>query len=293
MNETNLQDVQAYWDKHPAGFDEVKHLQSDRTAFFDERDRQTRGLYPNLDEQYRFAEAGGKTTLEVGCGMGFNAQRLAQCGAVLTAVDLAPHAVQLTQERFRLRGLRANWVVADAEHLPFAPAAFEMVFSSGVIHHSPDTQAAAREIERVLAVGGEARVMIYHRDSVWFWWDIILKLGALMVCLNLLPGAIRRRVMAAKPTWANYLLPAGERLKVADIIRAGTDFGGLQNPLSRVYTQRTARQLFAGLSSIKFVVNDAAYRPFAAPTGYVQLRRKAKNWINSRWGFFLTLYGTK
>ena len=186
-------DVQDYWNANPAGYAEVKSLEQDRRAFFDERDRQTRLLYPQLDAQYGFARAQGKRTLELGCGMGFNAQRLAECGAHLTVMDLAPNAVHLTRERFALRGLSANFLLADAEHLPFAPDTFEMVFSSGVIHHSPDTEAAAQEIIRVTAPGGNDTVMIYHRDSIWFWWDIVVKLGALMWLLNTLPAAMRER----------------------------------------------------------------------------------------------------
>ncbi|MEK7275888.1 MAG: class I SAM-dependent methyltransferase, partial [Chloroflexota bacterium] len=179
-----LDAVKNYWDANPAGYAEVKHLEADRRAFFDERDRQTRLLYPHLDDQYGFARARDKRALEVGCGMGYNAQRLAQFGARVTAIDLAHQAVLLTRERFAMRGLHADSLVADAENLPFKDCAFEMAFSSGVIHHSPDTQAAAREIVRILRPGGAAAVMIYHRDSIWFWWNIVIKLGALMIVLN-------------------------------------------------------------------------------------------------------------
>lgn len=56
-------------------------------------------------------------------------------------------------------------MVADAEHLPFPDATFDIVYSYGVLHHSPDTRAAVKEVHRVLKPGGTAIVMVYHHPS--------------------------------------------------------------------------------------------------------------------------------
>ena len=189
-------------------------------------------LYPNLDADYRFARAQEKYTLELGCGMGYNAQRLAQ------------RPVQLTRERLLLRDLPAAFLVADAEHLPFAPCAFEMIFSSGVMHLLPNTTQAAREIMRVLRAGGASTVMVYNRNSRWFWWNITVIMGALMWLFDSLPIRSRERFLAVRPAWWNLILPSGQRLRFSDVVRAGTDFGGLLDPLSRVYTKHSARRLF-------------------------------------------------
>ncbi len=290
----SLRDVQTYWNANPAGYAEVKPLENDRIAFFDERDRQTRLLYPHLDSQYGFARATGKRTLELGCGMGFNAQRLAQLGARLTVIDLAANAVRLTRERFALGGLRADFVVADAEHLPFASSAFEMIFSSGVIHHSPDTSAAAREIARVLASGGAATVMIYNRDSIWFWWNIVIGLGALMFVLNALSSALREQLLVTRPAWRNLIMPAGQRLTLNDVIRAGTDFGGLQNPISRVYTRASAQRLFQDLTDFNFVTGFNRYHALDSnPPFFTRAARIVLDWLDDRWGWFLIVKASK
>lgn len=287
-------DVQAYWNSNPAGFAEVKHLAADRRAFFDERDRQTRLLYPYLDEDYGFARAQGRLTLELGCGMGHNAQRLAQHGARLVVMDLAPRAVRLTRERFALRGLAAEFLIADAERLPFAGDAFEMLFSSGVIHHSPDTEQAAREIVRVLQPGGAATVMVYNRNSRWFWWNILAMLGALMLLLNALPARLRAPLLARRPHWRDLLLPPGQRLRLEDVVRAGTDFGGLRNPLSRVYTRRSARHLFRGLDDFRFVTQFNRYRALDPhPPAWARVTQRALAWLDRRWGWFLIVHATK
>lgn len=287
-------EVQDYWNRHPAGAAEVAHLRADRTAYFDERDRQTATQYPFLDRDYDFAAARHALTLELGCGMGYNAQQLARAGARLVAIDLAPQAVALTRERFQLRGLEASFLVADAENLPFKRGAFDRVYSSGVIHHSPSTAAAGREIVRVLRSGGHATVMIYHRDSIWYWWNIRLVLGALMWLLNALPPALREPLLRRMPHWRDLLLPPGQRLTVADIVRAGTDFGGLQNPLSRVYTRQTAAALFPGLTSFRFVTQNHLYDALNDKPGlFTRLARAILTPLDRIWGWFLIVHADK
>jgi SAM-dependent methyltransferase len=54
----------------------------------------------------------------------------------------------------------------DAENLSFPDNTFDVVYSWGVLHHSPDTERAVSEVYRVLKPGGEAKIMIYHKYSM-------------------------------------------------------------------------------------------------------------------------------
>ena len=85
---------------------------------------------------------------------------------IATGVDLTQRGVDLTRERLALEGLEAEVRVADAEALPFEDASFDIVYSWGVLHHSPNTQQAVNEVHRVLKPGGVARVMIVGVSSV-------------------------------------------------------------------------------------------------------------------------------
>lgn len=79
-----------------------------------------------------------------------------------------------------MEGLTARVQVADAEGLPFADASFDLVYSWGVLHHTPDTRRALGEVRRVLAPGGEARVMLYSRRSwvaLGLWLRYALAVG--------------------------------------------------------------------------------------------------------------------
>jgi SAM-dependent methyltransferase len=126
-----------------------------------------------------FGELAGKDVLEVGCGTGVHARLLAEAGAHVTAIDLTPTAVELTQRRLALHGLEANVIEADAEQLPFADACFDFVWSWGVIHHSADTGRAIAEIARVLRPGGRVALMVYHRSSITYWVQYQLIRGVL------------------------------------------------------------------------------------------------------------------
>jgi ubiquinone/menaquinone biosynthesis C-methylase UbiE len=112
-----------------------------------------------------FASGHGRDVLEVGVGMGADLLRWARAGATVTGVDITERAVRLTEDRVRSAGLRANVRVADAEALPFADGTFDIVWSWGVLHHTPRSEQALREAARVLRPGGRYAVMVYHRHS--------------------------------------------------------------------------------------------------------------------------------
>jgi SAM-dependent methyltransferase len=125
-------------------------------------------------ERYR-----GRRVLEVGCGQGGMAALWAERGARLTAVDLNPDAVAATRERFAQRQLPGEIRQVDARQLPFADGAFDYAYSWGVLHHSPNLEQSIAELMRVLRPGGEFGVMLYHRHSLLYWYQIVYLEGLL------------------------------------------------------------------------------------------------------------------
>ncbi|MDX6483126.1 MAG: hypothetical protein QOH02_115 [Gaiellaceae bacterium] len=98
--------------------------------------------------------ARGTRLLDVATGTGAVALRAAKRGAVVTAVDIAPQLL----ERARIAALEADlaidFLVADAEHLPFATGSFDAVASAQGAVFAPDREAVARELARVCRPGG-------------------------------------------------------------------------------------------------------------------------------------------
>ncbi|MGH9070531.1 MAG: class I SAM-dependent methyltransferase [Acidimicrobiales bacterium] len=112
-------------------------------------------------------DGGAKDILEVGVGMGADHAEWAKSGPrTLVGIDVTPRAVAWTAQRLVCGGHDPHLMVADAEGMPFRDASFDLVYSWGVLHHTPNTQRCFDEVLRVLRPGGEALIMIYHRPSL-------------------------------------------------------------------------------------------------------------------------------
>jgi SAM-dependent methyltransferase len=102
----------------------------------------------------RLAPKADDRWLDLACGTGAVAERAAAAGARVTGLDLAPVLIETGKERAAERGLEIEYVVGDAERLPFADASFDKVSSTCGIMFAPDHEAAAGELARVTAPGG-------------------------------------------------------------------------------------------------------------------------------------------
>jgi len=132
-------------------------------------------LEPYIPPFADFPHGAGKRLLEIGVGGGVDFHSWVRHGAIATGVDLTEAGIELTRRRLQESGVpdsAYNLRVADAEKLPFPDGSFDIVYSWGVLHHSPDTPRAFSEVSRVLAPGGEFRGMVYHVPSVvgWLLW---------------------------------------------------------------------------------------------------------------------------
>jgi SAM-dependent methyltransferase len=155
--------VQAFWDEASCG--EALYLAGGSREHYEAQSKIRYELEPYIPDFAEFARWSGKRVLEIGVGLGADHQNFAQRGAQVSGVDLTPRAIEHTKRRFEALGLTSSLQVADAEALPFAESGFDLVYSWGVLHHSPDTQQAINEVHRVLSPGGEAKIMIYHKYS--------------------------------------------------------------------------------------------------------------------------------
>lgn len=173
MSNTDLKnEVHNFWNKQSCGTqfsDKEKHTKE----FFEEIEKDRYSKEPEILTFAQFNSGKDKKVLEVGVGAATDFLQWAKSGALLYGIDLTPEAIAHAEHRLKLYNLAAQDIkVADAENLPFQDNFFDIVYSWGVIHHSPDTPKALKEIIRVLNSGGKAKLMVYNRKSVLayvFW----------------------------------------------------------------------------------------------------------------------------
>jgi ubiquinone/menaquinone biosynthesis C-methylase UbiE len=162
---TEKTEVRRFWEAASCG--EV-YAEGDSVAERLRRQAEARyRLEPYIRDFARFSDGSGRDVLEIGVGMGADHLEWARSGPhYLAGIDLTPRAVDWTARRLAGHGLTSDLREADAERLPFPGGSFDIVYSWGVLHHSPDTARAFREAHRVLRPGGTLRAMIYHRPSI-------------------------------------------------------------------------------------------------------------------------------
>ena len=209
-------EVQEFWDDASCG--ERLYLPDTDADGYRAQAQERYRLEPYIEAFARFAETRGKDVLEIGVGLGADHQRFAEAGARLHGLDLTDRAIDHTRRRLSLFGLNSDLRTGDAERLPFPDDAFDFVYSWGVIHHSPDTAAAAREILRVLRPGGRFAVMIYHRRSI---------VGYML--------------------WLRYAMLRGRPWTSLDSIYGRY----LESPGTKAYTVDSAKALFAGADDVR------------------------------------------
>jgi len=165
-------EVQQFWESEPCGSRYLVGVEAprERESTIDPYDLQIRaryGLEPFIWDFAKFASGKRRKVLEVGVGMGADFVEWLKAGAHATGIDLSETSIRRARQRCQSAGFtEPDLRVADAENLPFADETFDIVYSYGVMHHSPDTHRCIREAWRVLKPGGEAKIMIYHHPSL-------------------------------------------------------------------------------------------------------------------------------
>ena len=216
------EEVQDQWNNNPVGSHYAKTTQPHTLEWYLEVEQYRYGTYsPWAFEVMEFGRHAGEKVLEVGGGLGTDLSMFARNGALVTDVDLSAGHLAHAQENFALRGLKGEFVHHDAETLPFPDNTFDVVYSNGVIHHTPNTHQVVREIRRVLKPGGKAIVMVYAEHSFHYWYRLVWEQGVKhdMLRTYSIGEIMSRRVEITKND---------------------------ARPLVKVYTARSLRHLFTG-----------------------------------------------
>lgn len=174
-----IKEVKAYWDARPCNrFHSLEPVGT--KEYFNEVEAKKYFVEPHILTFAEFDKWKGKKVLEIGCGMGTAVISFARAGAHVTAIDLSETSLELCRQRLRIYGLEANIYLGNAEELnTIIPVEkYDLIYSFGVIHHSPHPERIIAQLPQYLKPEGELRCMLYslysyksfdmmHRTNNW------------------------------------------------------------------------------------------------------------------------------
>ena len=246
--------VRDFWDSQPCG-SKFSDASPGSAEFFLAIEKYRYTIEPHIREMARFDSWEGRLILEVGCGLGTDGVQFARAGAHYIGIDISMTSLVYARDNCLFRFLPTNPANAEAEALPFPDNSFDLVYSHGVLHHTPDIQTAVREIHRVLKPGGEVIVMLYNRNSFNYRIGImgLRRLGALLLLFDGGVGLVHQ-LTGENPArlrmhQARLRQEGLSYLSSRDWISWNTDGAG--NPLSQVFGSGQARALFSPFRSVE------------------------------------------
>jgi ubiquinone/menaquinone biosynthesis C-methylase UbiE len=255
------------WGANPCGAHVARDHAFGTRQYFEAIEAYRYEVYaPWMKATLGFDDYRGQRLLEIGCGTGTDLLQFARGGAIVTGLDLTPRSIEVARARFAVYGCAGRFAIGDAENLAFPDESFEVVYSFGVLHHTPDTERAIREAHRVLRRGGRAIVMLYHRTSLYYWGALLFKRGVLGGdLLRATPAELMSR-------YVEY-----------------TETGG--RPLVKAYTRGETRRMFQMFSECQITVNQLTRQELGWPGR--ALPESTFQWLARHFGWNLIITATK
>jgi len=175
VENNRIDSVRDYWNARPCN---IRHSASPigTKEYFDEVEARKYRVEPHIPGFAEFEKWRGKRVLEVGCGLGTDAVNFARAGAHYTGIDISEESLKLARKRFETFGLKGDLLLSDAEVFPeeLRGQTFDLIYSFGVIHHTPQPARAIANVRRVMGPGSEFRLMMYAKNS---WKNIMIEHG--------------------------------------------------------------------------------------------------------------------
>jgi ubiquinone/menaquinone biosynthesis C-methylase UbiE len=294
-SETITEEIKTFWNTNPVDNNFVAY--KSEKAFYKEYDNFRYKTQGHILKELDRIDFKDKKVLEIGLGQGADSSYIIQRGAKFSGIDLTEESVRRLEERFDLFDIPYESLkIGNATQLPYEDNSFEIIYSHGVLHHSPYIEKIVDEIYRVLKPGGKCVVMLYHKNSVNYYISISLirRIGLLTLyfmppfsyLISKMTGESRERILKhtenLKKSGIGYL-------KMKNFLNVSTD--GPENIYSSVWSKKTATKLFSKFKNFESHIHFLNERHLL---GFQRLLlKRTKKWIASKFGWHLWILVNK
>ncbi|HEX8371059.1 MAG TPA: class I SAM-dependent methyltransferase [Pyrinomonadaceae bacterium] len=172
--EVSIEKVQDYWNARPCN---IRHSTAEigTKEYFEQVEWRKYYVEPHIPAFAEFDKWRGKKVLEIGCGIGTDTMNFARAGAEVTAVDLSSESLKLAKKRAEVFGLadRINFYEVNAERLSdyIPPEKYDLVYSFGVVHHSPHPEKIIAQVrDNFVHENSTLKLMVYYRYAWKVFW---------------------------------------------------------------------------------------------------------------------------
>ena len=170
-----IEEVKKFWNDRPCN---VKHSSKDigTKEYFNEVEKKKFFVEPHILKFTYFSSCKGKKVLEIGCGLATVGANFAFHGADYTGVELSEESLKLAKKRFEVFEQTGKFYSGNAEELSsFVPVeTYDLIYSFGVIHHSPHPEKIISEIKKYMNENSVLKIMLYAKDS---WKNYMIESG--------------------------------------------------------------------------------------------------------------------
>jgi len=259
-----IERVQAFWDARPCN---IRHSPQEigSRAYFDEVEARKYFVEPHIPVFAEFEKWKDKKVLEVGCGIGTDTISFARAGAKVTAIDYSEKSLEIAKQRAEVYGLEIDFYKANAEELSkVVPVEdYDLVYSFGVIHHTPNPERAISEIRKYMGPESVFKMMVYNRYSWKVFW-ILMTYGK---------GAF----------W-----------KLPELV-AGYSEAQSGCPVTYTFTKKSIKELFEGFEVLEaraehifpYRIEDYKEYRYKKVWYFRYIPEKIFRWMERRWGWHL------
>jgi 2-polyprenyl-3-methyl-5-hydroxy-6-metoxy-1,4-benzoquinol methylase len=166
VSEDLSQRIVDYWNRQPCN---VGHSTEPigSEAYFDAVTAKRYRAEPHILDFAGFHLWRGRRVLEIGCGIGTDAEQFARHGAEYTGIDISQESLYLSRQRFEVYELEGEFHLGSVTDIDFLKTLgeFDLVYSYGVLHHFPGMKDHLRNISALMKPQAELRFMVYAKNS--------------------------------------------------------------------------------------------------------------------------------